>query len=238
MCDILPVMCDTSLPHILLIVSDTVRRDMLGYNGGSVQTPNLDRLAECSMVFDRYYVSSFPTVPARYDFLTGKPAFAGPGWGPSRGRIAPWRSTWLKPVTRRVGVVDTPFYQVNGYQYDRGFNYFYDMKSQLLGTPHYSSFKAAGENKHQGNGKLPQWPITGKVEPDPRTGEMDCPAPVTMAQAENAWSTSTRTTSSRWSTRGIRTSRGTRRSTTPADIFPTMPASASTRPTATTGRPE
>ena len=37
-----------------------------------------------------------------------------------------------------LGVVDTPFYQVNGYQYDRGFNYFYDMKSQLLGTPHYS----------------------------------------------------------------------------------------------------
>src|SRR5215475_226898 len=64
-----------------MIVSDTVRWDMLGYNGGHVRTPNLDRLAARSMVFDRYYASSFPTVPARYDYLTGKPAFAGVGWG-------------------------------------------------------------------------------------------------------------------------------------------------------------
>ena len=49
--------------RILMIVSDTVRWDMLGYNGGKVRTPNLDRLAARSMVFDRYYASSFPTVP-------------------------------------------------------------------------------------------------------------------------------------------------------------------------------
>ena len=48
--------------RILMIVSDTVRWDMLGYNGGGVRTPNLDRLAARSMVFDRYYASSFPTV--------------------------------------------------------------------------------------------------------------------------------------------------------------------------------
>ena len=184
MCDILPVMCDTSLPHILVIVSDTVRWDMLGYNGGSVRTPNLDRLAECSMVFDRHYVSSFPTVPARYDFLTGKPAMAGPGWGPLPREDRSVAVDLAHAGYTTVGVVDTPFYQANGYQYDRGFHYFYDMKTQLLGTPHYSSFKAAGEDKHQGNGKLPQWPITGKVAPDPRTSEADCPAPVTMAQAE------------------------------------------------------
>ena len=53
--------------RILMIVSDTVRWDMLGYNGGHVRTPNLDRLAARSMVFDRYYASSFPRVPARYD---------------------------------------------------------------------------------------------------------------------------------------------------------------------------
>jgi arylsulfatase A-like enzyme len=80
--------------------------------------------------------------------------------------------------------VDTPFYQANGYQYDRGFHYFYDMKTQLLGTPHYSSFAGPGEDKRAGNGKMPQWPITGKVAPDPRTSEADCPAPMTMSQAE------------------------------------------------------
>ena len=34
-----------AVDRILMIVSDTVRTDMLGYNGGGVRTPNLDRLA-------------------------------------------------------------------------------------------------------------------------------------------------------------------------------------------------
>jgi len=42
-----------AVDRILMIVSDTVRTDMLGYNGGGVRTPNLDRLAAKSMVFDR-----------------------------------------------------------------------------------------------------------------------------------------------------------------------------------------
>ena len=39
-----------AVDRILMIVSDTVRTDMLGYNGGGVRTPNLDRLAAKSMV--------------------------------------------------------------------------------------------------------------------------------------------------------------------------------------------
>ena len=34
----------TVVDRILMIVSDTVRWDMLGYNGGHVRTPNLDKL--------------------------------------------------------------------------------------------------------------------------------------------------------------------------------------------------
>ena len=172
-----------AVDRILMIVSDTVRTDLLGYNGGPVKTPNLDRLAARSMVFDRYYASSFPTVPARYDYLTGKPAFAGVGWGALPREDVSIASSLSEAGYTTLGVVDTPFYQVNGYSYDRGFNYFYDMKSQLLGTPQYSSYTAPGKTKRQVGGKLPQWPITGKVQPDPRTGEMDCPAPLTMVQA-------------------------------------------------------
>jgi arylsulfatase A-like enzyme len=172
-----------AVDRILMIVSDTVRTDMLGYNGGGVRTPNLDKLAAKSMVFDRYYASSFPTVPARYDYLTGKPAFAGVGWGALPRADRSIATTLTEAGYTTLGVVDTPFYQVNGYSYDRGFNFFYDMKSQLLGTPHYSSYSAPNKTKRQGEGKLPQWPITGKVKPDPRTGEMDCPAPLTMVQA-------------------------------------------------------
>jgi arylsulfatase A-like enzyme len=169
--------------RILFIIADTARWDMLGYNGGSVRTPNLDRLAARSMVFERHYASSFPTVPARYDFLVGKPAYAGVGWGPlPRGDVSIATELAAAGYTT-LGVVDTPFYQVNGYNYDRGFHYFYDTKSQLLGTPQYNAYSAPGEEKKQAQGKLPQWPITGKVQPDPRTSEMDCPAALTMIQA-------------------------------------------------------
>jgi len=172
-----------SIDKILMIVSDTVRWDMLGYNGGGVRTPNLDRLAARSMVFDRHYASSFPTVPARYDYLTGKAAFAGVGWGPLPSSDTSVAAELASAGYTTLGVVDTPFYQANGYHYDSGFNFFYDMKSQLLGTPHYNAYSAPGEEKRQGQGKMPQWPITGKVKPDPRTGEIDCPTPLTMLQA-------------------------------------------------------
>jgi hypothetical protein len=35
------------------------------------------------------------------------------------------------------------------------------MKSQLLGTPPHS-YTAPNKTKRQGEGKLPQWPITGR----------------------------------------------------------------------------
>jgi arylsulfatase A-like enzyme len=90
-----------AVDRILMIVSDTVRTDMLGYNGGGVRTPNLDRLAAKSMVFDRYYASSFPTVPARYDYLTGKPAFAGVGWGALPRTDRSIATTLTERATRR-----------------------------------------------------------------------------------------------------------------------------------------
>lgn len=58
--------------RILWIEADTVRADYLGYNGGHVRTPNIDALPARSTVFDRHYAVSFPTVPARYDFLVGQ----------------------------------------------------------------------------------------------------------------------------------------------------------------------
>ena len=42
-----------AVDRILMIVSDTVRTDMLGYNGGGVRTPNLDRLAAKSIATTR-----------------------------------------------------------------------------------------------------------------------------------------------------------------------------------------
>jgi arylsulfatase A-like enzyme len=59
-------------PNVVVIVSDTFRQDHLGaYGNLAIHTPYLDRFARSSVVFERHVISSFPTMPARADILTG-----------------------------------------------------------------------------------------------------------------------------------------------------------------------
>lgn len=69
--------------NVILIVSDTCRRDRLGAYGCEwMNTPSLDYLAAQSLVFERCYCASFPTVPHRVDVLTGRYGFPFYGWQP------------------------------------------------------------------------------------------------------------------------------------------------------------
>ncbi len=69
--------------NVILILLDTVRRDFLGcYGNELIQTPNIDRLASRSVVFDHAYTGSFPCMPARRDLWTGRFEFPWRGWGP------------------------------------------------------------------------------------------------------------------------------------------------------------
>jgi len=62
--------------NLVLIVSDTLRWDYLGaYGNERVHTPNLDRLAAESVVFEDAYAEGLPTLPARRVLLTGRPIF-------------------------------------------------------------------------------------------------------------------------------------------------------------------
>ena len=66
---------------IVLILSDSFRYDHIGGFGlQKVDTPELDALLEDSVSFDNCYAGSFPTVPQRYDMLTGKLGFPFRGW--------------------------------------------------------------------------------------------------------------------------------------------------------------
>jgi len=58
----------------VLIVSDTLRWDYLGFSGNNwIETPNLDELAAESAVFVDAYGEGLPTLPARRAILTGRP---------------------------------------------------------------------------------------------------------------------------------------------------------------------
>ncbi len=63
--------------NIVLIIIDTLRYDYVGANGNpNISTPNLDRLAAESWVFDRAFSASFPTIPFRNDVMRGQ--YGGP----------------------------------------------------------------------------------------------------------------------------------------------------------------
>jgi len=69
--------------NVILILIDTLRRDSLGcYGNPWIQTPNMDRLAARSAVFEQAYIGSYPCMPARRDLWTGRLEFPFRGWGP------------------------------------------------------------------------------------------------------------------------------------------------------------
>lgn len=118
-------------PNVVMIVSDTFRRDHVGaYGNPTIRTPNLDRFAEASVVFDHQLISSFPTMPARADFLTGRYSYTSMGWEPLPVGLPSLPALLSEAGYLTMGVVDTPFLIREGYGYDRGFDDFIWVRGQ------------------------------------------------------------------------------------------------------------
>jgi arylsulfatase A-like enzyme len=118
-------------PNVVFIVSDTFRRDHLGaYGNAQIRTPYLDRLARQSVMFDHHVISSFPTMPARADFLTGQFSYTFMGWEPLPGHLDTLPGLLSHAGYLTMGIVDTPFYIRDGYGYDRGFDDFIWVRGQ------------------------------------------------------------------------------------------------------------
>ncbi len=117
--------------NVVFIVSDTFRRDHLGaYGNTRIRTPSLDRLARASALFDHHVISSFPTMPARADFLTGQFAYTFMGWEPLPTHLDTLPGLLSAAGYLSMGIVDTPFYIREGYGYDRGFDDFIWVRGQ------------------------------------------------------------------------------------------------------------
>src|SRR5207253_8774496 len=69
--------------NFIVIVSDTFRYDYLGANGNAwIKTPELDAFSRIAVNFVRCTISSFPTIPTRTDWFTGRYSFPFHGWQP------------------------------------------------------------------------------------------------------------------------------------------------------------
>lgn len=83
----------------VIVLFDSLNRHMLGPYGGSVPTPNFDRLAARSVTFDNHWVGSMPCMPARRDMLTGRLSFLHRSWGP----LEPFDQAWPDLLHRDKG---------------------------------------------------------------------------------------------------------------------------------------
>jgi arylsulfatase A-like enzyme len=63
---------ETDAPNVVVIYTDDQPQEWVGCYGGNVATPNIDRLAEEGVRFDRYYVSSPVCAPSRYSAVSGR----------------------------------------------------------------------------------------------------------------------------------------------------------------------
>lgn len=119
--------------NVIVIVSDSLRRDRLGcYGCDWISTPHIDDLASKSVVFDKYYIASFPTLPYRADVFTGRYTFAYYGWGP-----LPRSEKVLSECLSQSGyltqlITDVPHMMNEGRYYERGFNGWEWIRGQSL----------------------------------------------------------------------------------------------------------
>jgi arylsulfatase A-like enzyme len=93
-------------PNLLFLFTDEQRADTLGcYGNELVQTPNLDKLAAASQVFENAYVTQSVCTPSRSSIMTGL-------WPHSNGCIM--NNIPLEPETQTIAEMVSPEY-VRGY---------------------------------------------------------------------------------------------------------------------------
>jgi arylsulfatase A-like enzyme len=108
----------------ICILSDSLNRHFLPAYGNSwVQTPNIDRFAEKSLLFTNHWMGSAPCMPARRDIITGRLCFLEREWGGLEPFDRPFPS-----ILRRNGIyshMETDhhhYFHVGGENYHTTFN--------------------------------------------------------------------------------------------------------------------
>lgn len=108
--------------NVVWIISDTLRRDDVGcYGNKEIHTPAIDALAGKSVRFDGHYAASFPTMPTRADYLTGRWTCSFMEWEPLPKDLVILPTLLTQKRIHTAAVVDYDFYTRGGMGYDRGF---------------------------------------------------------------------------------------------------------------------
>jgi hypothetical protein len=83
-------------PNVVVVVLDRMRADVVGAYDGDGHTPNLDRLADHALRFERAIPEGLPAVPVRRALLTGMRSYPFRDWRAVEGipAIPGWNPVW------------------------------------------------------------------------------------------------------------------------------------------------
>ena len=156
--------------NVIVLVSDTFRADNLAaYGSAWVETPNLNKFAARSIVFEQAYPEGMPTIPTRRNLYTGRrivPTYYFrqpepvqlPGWHHLYNEDVTLSETLQEAGYITALVADLPHLQRPGRNFHRGFGYYEWVRGQEVDyygqaprkQPDYSDLFPADYLKHAG----------------------------------------------------------------------------------------
>jgi arylsulfatase A-like enzyme len=102
---------------------DSLQYNYLGCNGNTwIKTPNFNRFARESMVFDNCYIEGLPTVPCRRAMLTGRYTLPVKGWGPLDMEDTTIADLCWGTNIDTALIFDTQPFRLPKFNYTRGFD--------------------------------------------------------------------------------------------------------------------
>ena len=147
-------------PNVIVIVADDLGWADVGYHGGNIDTPSLDRLAEQGVQLNRFYTTPICS-PTRAALMTGRDPMR---LGVAYGVIMPWDNIGVNPAehfmpesfgaagyqTAMVGKWHLGHAQMTYHPNERGFEHFYGHLHTEVGF--YPPFANVGGKDFQVNG--------------------------------------------------------------------------------------
>ncbi len=155
-------------PNVIVMVADDLGWNDVGFHGGDIDTPSLDRLAAEGMELNRFYTTPICS-PTRAALMTGRDPIR---LGVAYGVIFPWDNTGVNPdehflpesfraagyQTAMVGKWHLGHAQMTYHPNNRGFEYFYGHLHTEVGF--YPPFANQGGKDFQRNGVSIDMPRT------------------------------------------------------------------------------
>jgi len=155
-----PAAAQGAKPNVLVIVADDLGWNDVGFHGGDIETPSLDRLAREGMQLDRFYTTPICS-PTRAALMTGRDPIR---LGVAYSVILPWDNIGVNPAehfmpqsflaqgyqTAIVGKWHLGHAQQTYHPNQRGFEHFYGHLHTEVG--YFPPFANAGGKDFQRNG--------------------------------------------------------------------------------------